>query len=404
MTMQALLDRPEIASLTGASNARQASADAARAHGWPTRADEAWHYTDLNARLKMFDLGLPRDRPDRAVSLPANDGPQIVFVNGRYSEAQSGRLSFVSRYQPRSSTAGDPELPMVALNTAIATDGVSVNIPEHSDAGTVFLISIADVDDQAVISPRHRVTLGPNATLALIETAQGHGDYLHNPVIEIELAEGAVLKHYRLQNESAGCVHVATIFARIQSGATYEFFTLSCGAAMSRTETHARLAGPEASVQLNAAQLLTGTQHGDVTSVISHDAPRCASRQTVKSVLAGTARGVFQGRIEVARPAQKTDGYQMNQALLLSPTAEIDCKPELEIFADDVKCSHGATIGALDPEQLFYLRSRGIAESDARAMLIRAFLDEAFEPVRNEAARQMFETAIDAWWQDQKAL
>jgi len=404
MTMQALLDRPEIASLTGASNARQASADAARAHGWPTRADEAWHYTDLNARLKMFDLGLPRDRPDRAVSLPANDSPQIVFVNGRYSEAQSGRLSFVSRYQPRSSTAGDPELPMVALNTAIATDGVSVNIPEHSDAGTVFLISIADVDDQAVISPRHRVTLGPNATLALIETAQGHGDYLHNPVIEIELAEGAVLKHYRLQNESAGCVHVATIFARIQSGATYEFFTLSCGAAMSRTETHARLAGPEASVQLNAAQLLTGTQHGDVTSVISHDAPRCASRQTVKSVLAGTARGVFQGRIEVARPAQKTDGYQMNQALLLSPTAEIDCKPELEIFADDVKCSHGATIGALDPEQLFYLRSRGIAESDARAMLIRAFLDEAFEPVRNEAARQMFETAIDAWWQDQKAL
>jgi Fe-S cluster assembly protein SufD len=404
MTMQALLDRPEIASLTGASNARQASADAARAHGWPTRADEAWHYTDLNARLKMFDLGLPRDRPDRAVSLPANDGSQIVFVNGRYSEAQSARLSFVSRYQPRSSTSGDPELPMVALNTAIATDGVSVNIPEHSDAGTVFLISIADVDDQAVISPRHRVTLGPNATLTLIETAQGHGDYLHNPVIEIELAEGAVLKHYRLQNESAGCVHVATIFARIQSGATYEFFTLSCGAAMSRTETHARLAGPEASVQLNAAQLLTGTQHGDVTSVISHDAPRCASRQTVKSVLAGTARGVFQGRIEVARPAQKTDGYQMNQALLLSPTAEIDCKPELEIFADDVKCSHGATIGALDPEQLFYLRSRGIAESDARAMLIRAFLDEAFEPVRNEAARQMFETAIDAWWQDQKAL
>ncbi len=118
----------------------------------------------------------------------------------------------------------------------------------------------------------------------------------------------------------------------------------------------------------------------------------------MKSVLDGHARGVFQGRIEVARAAQKTDGYQMNQALLLSPDAEMDIKPELEIFADDVKCSHGATIGALDPEQIFYLRSRGIPEAQARSMLIRAFLTEALEPVTNEAAREMFEAAIEKWW------
>jgi Fe-S cluster assembly protein SufD len=149
---------------------------------------------------------------------------------------------------------------------------------------------------------------------------------------------------------------------------------------------------------LNAAQLLGGAQHGDFTSVVAHQAPNCASRQTVKSVLSDTARGVFQGRIEVDRIAQKTDGYQMNQAILLSPGAEMDIKPELQIFADDVKCSHGATIGALDPEQIFYLRSRGISENAARAMLIRAFLAEALEPVTHEVARAMFEDAIETWW------
>ena len=135
---------------------------------------------------------------------------------------------------------------------------------------------------------------------------------------------------------------------------------------------------------LNGAQLLSGPQHADFTTVVRHDAPPCTSRQTVKNVLAGRSHGVFQGRIEVARAAQKTDGYQMNQALLLSPDAEIDTKPELEIFADDVKCSHGATVGELDAEQLFYLRSRGIPDAEARAMLVRAFLAEALDAVTNE--------------------
>jgi len=158
------------------------------------------------------------------------------------------------------------------------------------------------------------------------------------------------------------------------------------------------LQGAGAHAHLNAAQLLGGTQHGDITTVVHHTAPNCASRQTVKSVLNDAAHGVFQGRIEVDRIAQKTDGYQMNQALLLSDDAEMDIKPELQIFADDVKCSHGATIGALDPEQLFYLRSRGIPEAAARAMLIRAFLAEALEPVEHEAARAVFEAAIEDWW------
>ncbi len=171
----------------------------------------------------------------------------------------------------------------------------------------------------------------------------------------------------------------------MQQAGFYDAFTLTLGGRTRRAEFHARLRGPGATVHLNAAQMLGGDQVGDVTTVVMHDAPLCASRQTVKNVLTGHARGVFQGRIEVERVAQKTDGYQMSQALLLSPDAEIDCKPELQIYADDVKCSHGATIGELNTDQLFYLRARGIPEAEARSMLVRAFLDDALQAVTHEA-------------------
>jgi Fe-S cluster assembly protein SufD len=184
----------------------------------------------------------------------------------------------------------------------------------------------------------------------------------------------------------------------VASGGTYDSFTLNVGARITRTEIHASLDGPGAIAHLNGAQLLTGSQHGDFTSVVRHTAPKGTSRQTVKNVLAGRSRGVFQGRIEVARGAQGTDGYQMNRALLLSPDAEIDTKPELEIFADDVKCSHGATVGELDAEQLFYLRSRGIPDQEARSILVRAFLAEALDPVTNETARDLLEASVARWW------
>jgi len=227
--------------------------------------------------------------------------------------------------------------------------------------------------------PRHRFKLAAGARLELVEIARGEGVYLHNPVFEIELGEGAQLTHLRVQNESAQAFHLAAIHAELAGGAVYDSFTLTLGARLARVELDVRLSGSGATAHLNAAQLLGGDQHGDFTTCVRHQAKSCASRQTVKNVLAGRARGVFQGRIEVARGADKTDGYQMNQALLLSPDAEIDSKPELEIFADDVKCSHGATVGALDLDQLFYLASRGIEEKAARSMLVRAFIAEALD-------------------------
>jgi len=359
----------------------------------PTRKLEAWRYTDLRALAAISfaepaPVAVPADLPDLGI-------PRIVFVNGAYNEELSTPPDFLFKFATVAETSS---LPLAKINAEHARDGITLTVPDGADAGSVLLVSYASAATPIAFHPRHRITLGGGAKLTIIEVAMGQGVYWHNPVTDIALQDNAMLAHYRLQDEGPESFHLATIRAKIAAGAAYESFSAVIGAKLSRAEFHATLMGPGGKTHLNAAQLLGGHQHGDFTSVVAHDAPNCSSRQTVKSVLDGHARGVFQGRIEVARAAQKTDGYQMNQALLLSETAEIDIKPELEIFADDVKCSHGATIGALDPEQVFYLRSRGIPEDQARAMLIRAFLTEALEPVTHEAARELFETAIETWW------
>jgi Fe-S cluster assembly protein SufD len=290
---------------------------------------------------------------------------------------------------------------MVALNTMLAEDGASIGVPEGADGGLVLLVNLGIGSDDRPVAfhPRHAVRLGARASLTLFEVSLGTGAYLHNAVSEITLGDGARLAHLRLQDEPRAAFHVSTVYADVAARATYDSFLLTLGARLARAEVHARLSGEGASAHLNAAQLLGGAQHADFTTVVTHAAPRCASRQTVKNVLAGRSRGVFQGKIEVAAGAQKTDGYQMNQALLLSPDAEVDSKPQLEIFADDVKCSHGATVGELDPEQLFYLRSRGIAEAEARALLVRAFLAESLDLIADTHARAALETAIARRWE-----
>jgi Fe-S cluster assembly protein SufD len=289
----------------------------------------------------------------------------------------------------------------VALNTMLAEDGAALRVPAGVDAGVVRLLSLST--GAVAAHPRHFIHLAEGARLVLLDIALGDGTYLHNPVTEVHVAAGAHLAHVRLQDESLAAFHLATIYAEVAERGMYDSFTLALGARVSRAEFHARLAGAGAVVHLNGAQLLGGTQHADFTSVVHHAKPNGTSRQTVKNVLDDRSRGVFQGRIEVARDAQKTDGYQMNQALLLSPDAEIDTKPELEIFADDVKCSHGATIGELDVDQLFYLRSRGIPDSEARSILVRAFLHEALDEVTHDGIRAILEDSVQRWWERQAA-
>ena len=387
--------------LPGDTVAREAAAEAFRTAGLPTVRMEAWRYTNLRhlAELTWEEPLTGVDSPPPA-DLPPSGAPRLVFVNGRFQPSLSTRTPCATTFAeapafvPRADHA-----PMVALNTMFAVDGAVLHVPAGVDAGTVELVSLAtDQHRPMAFHPRHRVTLGAGAKLSLIERASGQGTYLHNAVCEVVVAEGATLTHVSLQDEAPGAFAITTRYVDVAEGGTYDAFVLNVGARLSRTEMHARLRGSHATAHLNGAQLLGGSQHGDVTTVVAHDAPHCGSRQTVKNVLTDRSRGVFQGRIEVARAAQKTDGYQMSQALLLSPDAEIDCKPELQIYADDVKCSHGATVGELDEEQLFYLRSRGVPEREARAMLIRAFLSEALDQVVHEDARPMLDAAIERWW------
>jgi Fe-S cluster assembly protein SufD len=404
---EALRDR-----LPGDPRRRDVAAEAFRRLGLPGaaagRREEAWKYTALRLVADASftqPLSLVADSTLLA-RLPRLDAARIVFVDGQFRPELSALppavifAPFADRGEFGTLARPDSE-PLVALNTMLAEDGASLLVPADTDGGRLMLVNFAT--DRASFHPRHAVHLAAGARLTLLELSLGNGTYLHNPVFEVQVDEGASLTHVRLQDESPTAFHLSTLYVDVAERGTYDSFALNLGSHIARTEVHARLVGAKGTTHLNGAQLLGGTQHADFTTVVRHDAPSCASRQTVKHVLAGRSQGVFQGRIEVARGAQKTDGYQMNQALLLSPDAEIDTKPELEIFADDVKCSHGATVGELDADQLFYLRSRGIPDAEARSMLVRAFLAEGLDAVLDETVRSVLEHAIEGWWARQAA-
>ena len=394
---------------------RAAAAAAFRAQGLPSRRAEAWRYTDLRP-IAEVEFAEPLLSVTAALPLPAQRLPRrAVFVDGRFREglselggndvalgslaadlpAAEGRLGRLARPEDH---------PLTALNTALFEDGLTVTVPAGIDAGGLELSHfVLAAERPLACHPRHLIRLEAGARLLLLESAQGDvaTRYLHNPVFEIEIAEGASLVHVRLSQEGEAGFQLGTIYARIEAGGTYDNFTLNAGGRLVRNEIHAVLAGPEAACHMNGAQLLRDGQHADTTTVLDHAAPDCRSRQTYKTVLSGRSRGVFQGRIHVHQVAQRTDGYQMNQALLLSPEAEIDSKPQLEIYADDVKCSHGATVGALDADQLFYLRARGIPEPAARTMLIDAFLQDVVDTIAEGPARDAVATAIADWWRGQ---
>ncbi len=403
MSASAFLSRFDAARavLPGDASLREAAAGVLRARGLPGPREEAWRYTRLRP-LSEADYAMPV--PGREVSLPASvaalDAPRLVFVDGTYRADLSVPPSkaVLRTGVPAMGPLARPESErLVALNTMLAADGAELSVAAGVDAGTVVLVSLGG--EGVAFHPRHAVHLARGAKLTLIEICAGEGRYLHNPVTSITVEAGAILTHLRLQDEGIEAIHLSTIYADVAEGGTYDSFALTIGARLARMEVHARLGGTAAMAHLNAAQLLGGVQHADFTTVVTHDAPATQSRQTVKNVLTGRSHGVFQGKIEVSRIAQKTDGYQMNQALLLSPDAEINCKPQLEIYADDVKCSHGATVGALDADQYFYLRSRGVPAAEARAILVRAFLAEALDPIAHEAGRALLENAVAGWWE-----
>jgi Fe-S cluster assembly protein SufD len=243
------------------------------------------------------------------------------------------------------------------------------------------------------------VLLEEGASLDLIESyaSLGATELQRNAVTEVEVGNKARLNHIKIQRESEASFHLVSWLVKLDTDANYKAFQFSTGAVLSRSQIYAAFAGEGSSLDVSGALLMRNHQHCDTTLLVEHRVPRCVSRELFKAVLDNEARGVFQGKIIVSPGAQKTDGKQMAQALLLSETAEFDSKPELEIFADDVVCGHGSTSGQIDEDLLFYLESRGLPEAQARALLIQAFVGEAVDRIEHEGLREALSKASADW-------
>ena len=291
----------------------------------------------------------------------------------------------------------------LAANLALAEKPQEILI--HKTRGQICEqpedILFTGVDNQHQ-QPVLNIVLEEGAQLTVIEhhnSSGSAGTYWKNMLTEIKLAKGAQLNHIRIQDEARDAVQTNMVSLEAAQDSVYNGFTLNVGGKLTRHEIHAKLQGSNAEVSFNGLNLLSGKQHGDTTIVVEHQAPHGRSNQFYRSILDEQARGVFQGKVYVHKEAQKTDAYQLSNAMLLSETAEMDIKPELEIYADDVKCSHGSTCGQLDEEPLFYLRQRGLSEGEARLLLVRAFVDEIVDKVDNDSIRTEIQERAGAWLQ-----
>ncbi len=356
--------------------------------GWPTTRIEEWRYTNLAPVQKIaWRADETAQTVESPNSLASKGATESVFVNGRGS----------SRTEAPETTIADWERnAMVALNTANMQDGARIDIPSGKVVdGFIHLLFIGK-GDGVWSHPRNLIRVGANAQVTVVETYVGTGNYFTNTVTEIVAGEGAVVDHYRVQCESAEAFHVGNVFIHEERGANVTSRSIAIGAAIARAETHVALAGEGSSITLDGLFAGTGSQHLDNHTVIDHIQPHCESHELYKGVLDQHARGVFDGRIIVRPDAQKTISKQENRNLLLSESAIVDSKPTLEIHNDDVKCNHGSTIGQIDQQALFYLRSRGIGEDEARNLLVYAFASEMvdrmkIEPVREQVRRALFQ-------------
>ncbi|MFQ5958535.1 MAG: Fe-S cluster assembly protein SufD [Alphaproteobacteria bacterium] len=404
------------------AEAREAAIGRFAEQGFPTRKLEAWKFTDLRPLTRAtFAPARARangiDRAAMAPFLPAGlDCHLLVFVDGHHRADLSdvGALPQGARVASLAEVlVSDPDLVAAqldneagtsgpaALNAALAADGAVVALAEGvAVERPVHLLFIATgADAPAALHLRNLVVAAARARATVIETyaAPGAGGYWTNAVTDVVAETDATLRHVKLQAESAEAFHLAATRTRIARGGAYDSFAASLGARLSRNEIAAALDGAGIECRLSGAYLARGRQHMDTTTVIDHAEPGSYSNEHYRGVLDDAAHGVFQGRIVVRPDAQKTDAHQLNKNLLLSESAQIDTKPELEIHADDVKCSHGATAGELDAAALFYLRSRGLDPGLAERLLIEAFVGEIVDAVEAGALRDHLWRLVAGW-------
>jgi Fe-S cluster assembly protein SufD len=388
------------------------------ASGLPSRRVEEWKYTDLRALMREAkSLAIPpaaRALQPQAVgdALPGITAHDVAIVNGAFapnwSDVDAGdpgvTVSELFGWLAQNATfrldqaVPEPADPALALNSAFMSGGVVVHVKKDL-AQPLHLAYRFVGDTPAAMYPRTLVFVEPGARVTLIETFDGPAglDYHVNGALALVLGDGAQVERIKIGHDSAAALHIATIMVSVGARATFRDFTFTTGGAVTRNQLFLRCAGNDSKVGIGGANLLGGHQHADSTLVVEHVARGCESRELFKSVLDGESRGIFQGKIIVKPDAQKTDGKMMTRALLLSDKAEAVNKPELEIFADDVQCGHGATSGRLDEALLFYLKSRGIAAKEAEALLIQAFVGEAIDGIAHEGLRDMLSTRVVGW-------
>lgn len=413
-----------LAELPWLADRRTLAKDAYCLMGLPTVKQEAWKYTNLKDLRKLdlrlasgADVALPERLP---ATVPDIDAYRIVLVNGRFSPELSDVAGLPDRVKLNGlaqaiedapdafvdrigSLLSDIDEAVLALNTAYLADGFFLEIGRGVSLDKpVHLVSLAvGGDEPLAFHPRNLIIAGEGSAATVLETHASadenvDGTTLSNSVTEILVEQGANLGHYKLQQEAESGYHLATVAVKLEDKAVYDNFVLQLGGGLARSDIRCLVDGSHAEARINGAYHGGEGQHLDNTTFIDHAKPDSQSREVYKGVLEGNGRGVFQGKILVRQNAQRTDGHQLNRALLLSPKAEIDSKPELEIYADDVKCSHGATTGDLNEDQLFYLQARGVEEETARKILVQAFMFDVLEEIQNLQVRDIFHTAIAA--------
>ncbi len=393
------------------ATARAAALDRVAAMGLPTRRDEYWRFTDPTA---LTDISARL-----AELLPNTDAPafsdvgavQVVFVDGVFDAAASDDLALSGVTITRLADAPDAHWaadlfgtletsgqhpvprPLAGLTTAAATDGLLIHVT--GQAGAIH-IRYDRRDPAADVVLHHVVRLDADATVTLLESGAGAARFASN--MEVDLGRGAAFHHVRTQGRDHGRRMNTHLFTRIGAAATFKSFTLSVNGALTRNDCIMDIVGDDATAHVAGACVGDGDDfHHDDTVFITHDAVGCESRQVFKKVLRNGAVGVFQGKILVKKGAQKTDGYQISQSLLLDGDSQFLAKPELEIYADDVACSHGSTSGAIDEDALFYLRSRGVPHKTATTLLTLSFLAEALQEIDNEAYADDLRDRLSGW-------
>ena len=415
--------RDRLPGTDGVAEARRQAFEIFARAGLPNRRIEDWKYTDLRALMReVLPLAPAPDaaalkRAGAASKVHAIAGArQLVLVDGMFAPDLSDLAGLDdglsirtlrdaletdgAQLQPED-LSSETSSAMMALNTAMMTDGLVIMVARGvALQRPLHVVHVASVAQPASMFTRSLVMLGKGASATLVESyiaASGAKAYQVHDALSLAIGDDARLDHVRLVEDSHDAFNISSAVVTLGTRAHFNTFGMTSGAAVSRYQANIVVAGEHSRVETNGVNLLNGRQHADTTLLLDHAVPNCASREIFRAVVDDRAHSVFQGRIIVKPKAQKTDAKMMTRALLLSDDAEADNKPELEIFADDVTCGHGATTGALDESLLFYLRARGLSEKEAQALLIQAFVGEAIELIANDDLRELAISAAQRW-------